>query len=118
MKQPQPCSPAAGAHGSIDTREHFWPSRDMRQECQERLHELLVIRVAHIVAVQILELDEIEARRRPADAIEIEPVDHLVGREDLIIAMAPAEPGQIVAHRFRQIAHGAIGLDAKSTMTL
>ena len=45
-------------------------------------------------------------------------VDHLLGGEDLLVAMAPAEAHQIVAQRLRQVAHAAIGLDAERAMTL
>ena len=38
---------------------------------------------AHVVAVEVLELGEVEARRRAADAVEVEGRDHLVGREEL-----------------------------------
>ena len=44
---------------------------------------------------------------------QVERVDHLLGREDLLVAMAPAEPDQVVAQRRRQVAHGAVGLDAE-----
>ena len=70
------------------------------------------------MAVEIFELGEIEAGRRLADSIQAEPLDHLFGREDLVVAMAPAEAREIVAHRLGQIAHGPIGLDAERAMAL
>jgi hypothetical protein len=70
------------------------------------------------MTVQILELDEIEPCRRASDRIETEPLDHLLGRHDLVVAVAPAEPDEIVAERRRQIAHGAIGIDPERAMTL
>ena len=54
-------------------------------------------RGADVVAVQVLELGEIEARGRAPDRVEIEPLDHLLGRHDLVVAVAPAEPHEIVA---------------------
>ena len=70
------------------------------------------------MAVEIFELCEIEPRCAAADRRQIEPFDHLRGRHDFIIAMAPAQPHQIVAQRLGQIAHGAIGLDAERAMPL
>ena len=43
---------------------------------------------AHVVAVEALELGEIEARRRAADLRQVERRDHLLGREDLLVAVA------------------------------
>ncbi len=39
-------------------------------------------------------------------------------REELLVALAPAEPREIVAQRDRQIAHGAIGVDAERPVAL
>jgi hypothetical protein len=44
--------------------------------------------------------------------------DHLGRREELPIALRPAEPHQIVAERVGQVAHLAIGLDAERAMAL
>src|SRR5215203_1386202 len=55
------------------------------QDGLERRHELLVGGLPDIVAVEVLELREVEARRRAADLVEGEGVDHLVGREDLLV---------------------------------
>ena len=57
------------------------------------------------------------AAERPMP-VEIEPVDHLRGRHDLVVAVAPAEPHEIVAQRGRQIAHLAVGLDAERAVAL
>ena len=73
---------------------------------------------ADVVAVETFELGEIEPRRRAADLRQVERRDHLLGRDDLLVAMAPAEPDQIIAQRRRQIAHGAIGVDAERTVAL
>ena len=68
--------------------------------------------------VQILELGEVEARGRPPDAVEIEPADHVFHRHDLVVAMAPAEPHEIIAQGLGQIAHGPIGLDPERAVAL
>ncbi len=73
---------------------------------------------AHVVAVEAFELGEIEARRRAADLRQVEGRDHFLGREDFLIAVAPAEPHQIVAHRRRQIAHRPVGIDAERAVAL
>ena len=75
-------------------------------------------RLAHVVAVQVLELREIEARRRPSDAAEIEGLDHLLGGENFLVAVAPAEADEIVAQRDRQIAESPVGIDAERAVTL
>ena len=46
---------------------------------------------AQVVGVDALQLGEIEARRAAADAVDVEPGDHVVERHDLVVAMAPAE---------------------------
>ncbi len=68
------------------------------------------------MAVQRLELDEVEARRRAADGVEAERVDHLLRREHLLVAMSPTQAHEVVPQRFRQESHGAVGLDAERAM--
>src|SRR3546814_19404651 len=71
------------------------------------------------MAVQILELLEIEARGRAADIREIEPVHRLLATDDLGIAVAPTETQEIIVHRFGQIAKlVAIGVDAQRAVAL
>ena len=36
--------------------------------------------------------------------VEVEPRDELVAREDLVVAVRPAEPREKIDHRLRQIA--------------
>ena len=76
------------------------------------------LEAAHVVAVEVFELGEIEARRRAADVVEIERLDHLLGREDLLVAVAPAQADEIVAQRVGQVAHGAVGVDAERAVAL
>ena len=70
------------------------------------------------MSVDVLELGEVEARRRAADRPEIECVDQLFGGEEFLVAVAPPEPRQIVAQSDRQIAQGAIGVDAERAVAL
>ena len=71
------------------------------------------------MAVEVLELLEVEARRRLADVVEVEPFDRLLAADDLVVAMAPAEPQQIVATRLGQDAQlVAIGVDAERAVAL
>ena len=91
---------------------------DLRRDGLDLRHQLLVRRVADINAVEVFELGEIEARGRAADGVEVEPLDGLLRRENLVVAMAPAEPREIIAHRGRQIAHGAVSLDAERAVPL
>ena len=50
--------------------------------------------------------------------LETKPFDRLFGGDDLLIAMAPAQAQQVVAHRGCQIAHIGIGLGAERAMAL
>ena len=43
-----------------------------------------------IVPVQAVELGEIEAGGRASYGVDVEPFDRLIGRDDFIVAMAPA----------------------------
>ena len=70
------------------------------------------------MSVDVLELGEVEARRRAANRPEIERVDQLFGGEEFLIAVAPPEPRQIVAQGGRQIAQGAVSVDAKRAVPL
>jgi hypothetical protein len=80
--------------------------------------QLRVIGGAQIMPVDILQLGEIEARRRAMHLRKIEGVDHFLRREKFLVTLAPAEPHQIIAQRLGQIAHGAIGVDAERAMAL
>ena len=73
----------------------------------------VIVGSANIVAVEAVELGEVEAGRGAADGVDVEPLDRLLGREDLVVAVAPAEAQQIVAQRLGQIAQLAIGIDAE-----
>ena len=74
-----------------------------------------VVGLADIMAVEVLELLEVEARRRFADMVEVEPFDRLLAADDLVVAMAPAEPQQIIEQRLGQDAQlVAIGVDARA----
>ena len=70
------------------------------------------------MAVQVVEFLVVHARRAAADALQVKPFDGLFGGDDLVIAVAPAEAEQVVAHRFRQIAHVAVGFDRQRAMAL
>ena len=70
------------------------------------------------MAVEIVQLCKIEAGRCPADSIEVEPGDRLLGRYDLLVAVAPAEAEQIIAQRLGQIAELTIGVHAQSAVPL
>ena len=49
--------------------------------------------------------------------LKVEPGECLIGREDFIIAVAPAQTREIVAHGFGQIAEVAIGFNAQRPVT-
>ena len=76
-----------------------------------------------IGALQVLVADpvgllHVEARGRGADVIEVELGDHLLAREQLLVAMAPTEAHEGVEDRVRREAHRAVFHDAQRAMTL
>ena len=95
--------------------------RAARQEGQgvdQDRHQFVVGRRPHVMAVHVLELGGVEARRRAADRRQVERLDQRLGREELAVALAPAEPSQIIAQSRRQVAHRAIGVDAERAVAL
>ena len=80
--------------------------------------ESLGVGLAQIVPFRLSSLSKSMRARRPADAVQVEPFDRLVGRDDFVVAVAPAEAQQVVAHGRGQIAHVAIGLDAERAVAL
>ncbi len=57
-----------------------WPAKGLLQPPGDEGDEAVIVGGADIVAVQIVELGEIEAGRGAADGVEIEPADRLLGR--------------------------------------
>ena len=70
------------------------------------------------MAVHVFELGEVEARGRASDMREIESSIISSRRKKFLVAVAPAEPHEIIAQRRGQKAHGAIGIDAERAMPL
>src|SRR5688500_1427865 len=62
-----------------------------RDPRSDQVGEAAVIGLANIMAVQILEFADVEARRRLADMVEIEPANGVLLADDLVVAMAPAQ---------------------------
>ena len=51
--------------------------------------------------------------------VEVEPFDRFGQRDDLVVAMTPAQPQQIIAQRLGQYPHlVAIGIDPERAVTL
>ena len=94
------------------------PAGDVRQHALDLGEEIGVGGLAHVVAVEALELGEVEARRRASDLRQIERRDHLLGREDFLVAVAPAEPHQVIAHGGGKVPHRPIGIDAERAVPL
>ena len=69
--------------------------------------------------IEIEQFRQIEPGRALADIGNIEPGDGLFAAYELIVAMAPAEPQQVVEKRFRQNPElVAIGIDAQRAVAL
>ena len=58
----------------------------------ETFHQIGVIRGADMLPGKVVQLFEVESRRRLSDPIQAKPFDGLFGREKLVIPMASAEP--------------------------
>src|SRR5579864_4188227 len=71
------------------------------------------------MAVEILELLEVEARGRLADLGKVEPLDCLVATDDLVVAVTPAKAQQIVVDGFGKHAKFVtIGVHAERAVAL
>ena len=68
--------------------------------------------------VDAVELGLVEPRGAAPDIGDVEPVYRILGRDDLVVAVAPAEPQQVIAQRLRQIAEFAVLLDADRAVAL
>src|SRR6202451_4903680 len=90
----------------------------MRQQPLYGAEQSLVGRASNVMPVEVFELGEIETGRRAADLRQIKCGDHFFNRKYFLIAVTPAEPHQVVAQRRRQIAQGAVGINAESAMPL
>jgi hypothetical protein len=70
------------------------------------------------VVVQPGQLFRVVLRRRLAQVLQIEPFDELLAREDLGVAVRPAQARQIVEHGLGQIALVAIARDGHRAVAL
>src|SRR5690348_12021000 len=61
---------------------------------RHQVRQSLIVRLANVMPVEVLELLEVESRRRLSDVVEVEPLDRLAAADDLVVAMAPAEAQQ------------------------
>jgi hypothetical protein len=61
-------------------------SNESLETRHDQLDQSLVGGGADIMAVEIVELGVVEAGRRAADSIDVEPLDRLLGRDDLVVA--------------------------------
>ena len=68
-----------------------------------KLRHAYVVGFLQILLIEPRELFRIEARRRLADVLEIEPFDQLLARELLFVAVRPAEPREVIHERFGQV---------------
>ena len=78
------------------------------QESRHSSRQLIRWQRAYVHAVQPSQLDLVEARRAAADVLQIKARDQLLGGQHrAVIAAAPPEQGQVVAHRLGQVARVA-----------
>ena len=108
----------ARSPGVILLVRKFLAARDVGQQLLKRGDQVGVTGRADVVAVEALELCEIEARWRTPDLWQVESRNHFLGSEYLLIAMRPTEPHQVISHCRGQVSHGPISVDAKSPVSL
>ena len=75
-----------------------------------------IIGLPDIVIVQPVQFFRIELRSRRRQMVEIEPFAKLFHRKNFIVTVTPAETGQIIQHRFRQITGSRIFHHGNRTM--
>ena len=85
---------------------------------RDQRDELGIVDLAQIVGVQAGQPGHVEAGGAAADRVQVEPLDRLRGRDDLVVAMAPAQAQQVIAHRLRQKAHFPVRLDRERAVPL
>ena len=91
---------------------------DLRKELDDEVDEPVVVALLDVVHVEVVELVKVEAGGRLGAPIQAEPLDGLLSGEDLIVAMCPREPGQVVTHRLGEVPHGLILLAPNRPMAL
>ena len=69
----------------------------------EQRSEPFRVRLPDVVLVQPAELVVVERGGGPVHVGDVEPRDHLRAREDLLVAVRPAEPHELVEQRLRQV---------------
>ena len=76
----------------------FFAGRDVGEQALDFIDQLRVRGLPDVMPVEVLELGEIETCGRAADVREVERRDHLLGRKDFLIAVAPSQPHEVIAH--------------------
>ena len=74
--------------------------------------------MADVVTVEIFQLGKIKPCRRFPDIAEIKPFNQLRRGKNLLVAMAPSQPRQVIAQGRGQITQGAVGLDPQRPVAL
>ena len=105
-------------HARIEPCRNRRAALDMRQHRLDRGHQLRVGRGPHILPVHVAKLDKIKARGRAPYIGEIKRLNHFRRGKKLAVALAPAEPHQIVAQRLGQIPKRPVGINAQRAMAL
>ena len=90
----------------------------MRQGGGETFDQRVVVHLPDPVRIHCLQLCRVETRCALVHVVDVEPPDHILGRHDLVVTMAPAEPSEVVAQRLGQDAHRAIGIRAERAVPL
>ncbi len=85
-------------------RARFQRRSRLGEEGQQLAHQALARQRLDVVLVQPVELAGVGLTRGALHLGQVEERAHLVAREDLLVAVRPADPHQPVAHRLGQVA--------------
>ncbi len=72
-----------------------------------------VIANGDVLPAEVFKLFQVEPRRALADSVEVEPFLRLSVGKELVIAMAPAQTREVIAHAGGRIAHRLVFLRAQ-----
>ena len=86
-------------HDAFEQRVVLRIDAEPRQVPAQVRHDVLRLRLDHVLLVEPQQLLGIERRGRLVDVAHVEGRDHLVTREVFLVAMRPAEAHEIVEQR-------------------
>ena len=92
--------------------------RHVREEGGEHAGELRVVHGLEVLGVDPAQLGLVELAGAAAQVVEVEPFEELRAAEDFVVAVAPAQAGEVVDHGVCQIAFVAVLRNGFGTVAL